>query len=255
MTRGFPPLRGLLPLLVLLAVWQLIGSEASPFFPPPSSWVSAIAGQWAAGTLPVAALETLTTFAIALVVAIVLGTALGMAIGASARADRALGPSLAFARAIPPATVVPVAALLLGYDETMKVAVVTFAATWSILLSTRSGMRAVDPLLLDTAKTLRLNAVDTARKCVLPALLPSIFTGVRVATPVALAITLLVEVLTRVNGIGALIDAAQRSYLPGQVYGLLLVSALFTLLVTGAVSALEVYALRNRPPTGPRQPV
>jgi ABC-type nitrate/sulfonate/bicarbonate transport system permease component len=247
MSRGFPPLRGLLPLLLLLAVWEVVGAARSPYFPKPSSWVQAVTGRWTDGSLPPALLETATTFAVSLVAACVLGTVLGIAIGAFDRADRALGPSLAFARAVPPATLVPIAALLLGYDETMKVSVVTFAATWSVLLNTRAGTRALEPVLLDTARSLHLGPLATVGKCVLPALLPAIFVGIRLATPVALAITLLVEVLTRVNGVGALIAAAQRNYLSAQVYGLLLVAALFSLLVTGSVSRIEAYALRHRP--------
>lgn len=247
MNRGFPPLRGLLPLGLLLMVWQLAGAARSPFFPRPSSWVASIVDLWADGSLPPALVDTLTTFFLSLSLATVLGAVLGIAIGASGRADRALGPSLAFARALPPATLVPIAALLLGYDETMKVAVVTFAASWSVLLNARAGTRGLDPVLLDTARSLHLGAVGTVRKCLLPALLPAIFVGIRVAAPVALAITLLVEVLSRVNGVGALIAVAQRNYLSAEVYGLLLVSALFSLVVTGTVAKIESYALRHRP--------
>lgn len=244
---AFPPLRGLLPLGLLLLVWELAGSDGSPYFPPPSEWADGVAVLWNNGTLWPAAVETLSTFAIALAVATVLGTLLGLILGASRAADRALGPTFEFARAMPPAAVVPIAALLIGYDTKMKVVVVTFAAIWSILLNTRTGMRSIDPVLLDMATCLRLNAFDRSRKCVVPALLPSIFLGVRVAAPVALVITLLVEIVTRFDGIGALIAVAQRNYLAGQVYGLLLVAGLFSFVVNGLVSMLQSFAFRNRP--------
>lgn len=192
-------------------------------------------------------MQTLTTFALGLAAATVLGTFLGLIVGASRTTDRALGPTLEFARAMPPAAIVPIAVLLIGYDTAMKVAVVTFAAVWSILLNTRSGLRSIDPVLLDTARCLRLNRFDTSRKCILPALLPSIFLGVRVAAPVTLVITLLVEIVTRVDGVGALIAVAQRNYLSGQVYGLILLAGMFSFLVNGVVSMLQAYAFRNRP--------
>ena len=244
---AFPPLRGLLPLALLLLAWELMADDGSPYFPPPTSWAEGLADLWDNGTLWPAAIQTLSTFAIALAAATVLGTLLGLLLGASRTADRALGPTLEFARAMPPAAVVPIAALLIGYDTTMKVAVVAFAAVWSILLNARTGVRSIDPVLLDTARCLRLNAFDRTRKCVLPALLPSIFLGVRVAAPVALVITLLVEIVTRFDGIGALIATAQRNYLAGQVYGLILVAGLFSFLVNGLVSVLQAYAFRNRP--------
>ncbi|MGH9278821.1 MAG: ABC transporter permease [Acidimicrobiales bacterium] len=245
---AFPPLRGLLPLAVLLVVWQLRASDSSPYFPPPSRWIEGLGDLWSNGTLWPATVQTLTTFLVALILATVIGTLLGLIVGGSRRADRALGPTLEFARAMPPAAIVPIAALLIGYNPTMKVAVVTFAAVWSILLNARAGVLSLDPVLLDTSRCLRLSRFDRARKCTLPALLPSIFLGVRVAAPVALVITLLVEILTRVDGIGALMATAQRSYLAGQVYGLILVAGVFSLLVTGLVSTLQTYALRNRPP-------
>jgi ABC-type nitrate/sulfonate/bicarbonate transport system permease component len=129
----------------------------------------------------------------------------------------------------------------------MKVAVVTFAAIWPILLNARAGVRRLDPVLLDTARSLNLRPFDRLRKVTLPALFPAIFLGVRVAAPVALVITLLVEILTRAGGIGAQIATAQRSYLSGRVYGLILVAGLFSLAVNGLVSILESYVFRHRP--------
>lgn len=245
--RSFPPLRGLLPLAVLLGLWQLMGSESSPYFPPPSTWARGLRVLWDNGTLGPAAMETLVTFALSLVAATVLGSVLGIVVGASRRIDRALGPSLEFARAMPPAAMVPIAALLIGYDETMKVAVVTFAAVWSILLNARAGVRALDPVLLDSAKSLHLSRFDQLRKCKVPALMPSILLGVRVAAPVSLVITLLVEIVTRVGGLGGLIALSQRNYLSGQVYGLILLAGLFSFVLNGLVAVVETFIFRHRP--------
>jgi ABC-type nitrate/sulfonate/bicarbonate transport system permease component len=246
--RSFPPLRGLLPLVLLLGVWQVVGSQGSPYFPPPSAWADGLARLWRNGTLRPAVVATLLTFSIASVVATMLGALLGLVVGASRRADRALGPALEFARAMPPAAMVPVAVLLIGYDQRMKVAVVTFAAIWPVLLNTRAGVRSLDPVLLDTARCLHLNRFDRSRKCVLPALLPAILLGIRVAAPVTLVITLLVEILTRVGGLGALIALSQRNYLSAQVYGLILVAGLFSFVVNGTVALAETLLYRHRPP-------
>ena len=243
----FPPLQGLLPLFAVLAAWEVTAPDGSPYFPPPSSWADGLADLWSSGTLRPAATATLVTFVVGLAVATVLGTLLGLVVGASRRTDQALGPTLEFARAMPPAAVVPVATLLIGYDGKMKVAVVVFAAIWPVLLNTRAGVQSLDPVLLDTARCLHLSQFDRSRKCVLPALSPAIFLGVRVAAPVALVITLLVEILTQVNGVGGLIAVSQRNYQSAQVYGLILVAGLFSLLVNGLVATLEANAFRHRP--------
>lgn len=242
-----PPVRGLAPLALLLGAWELTGAERSPYFPRPSTWPAALGDLWTAGTLLPAAGATITTFCLALGVAIVLGTLLGLLAGGVRTIDRALNPTLEFARAMPPAAIIPIATLLIGYNEQMKVAVVSSAAIWPILFNSRAALRRLDPVLIETARSLHLTRLQRVRKITFPALLPGIFLGVRVGGPIALVVTLLVEFLTQVDGIGGLIATAQRSYLSDQVWGLILVAGLFSLLVGGLIAALEGYVLRHRP--------
>jgi ABC-type nitrate/sulfonate/bicarbonate transport system permease component len=224
-----------------------MGSEASPYFPPPSTWLPALARLSHDGALWPALAATVVTVTVALGVATVLGALLGCLVGASPRADRALGPIFEVSRATPPAVMVPVATLLLGYGGTMKVTVVTLAAIWAVLLNTRAGVKQMDPVLLDTARMLRLRRLDRIGKVILPALIPSIFLGVRVAAPIALVITLLVEILTQVPGLGGLIATAQRTFRSPEVYGLVVVAGLISLSLNALVAALETYVFRNRP--------
>lgn len=240
------PVRGLLPLAGLLAVWQLAGSPRSPYFPTPSSWVEALVDLWGSGALQGAVIATMRTFALGLVLASLAGMTLGLVVGALPAVDRALNPSFEFARAMPPAALVPVATLLLGFDETMKVVVVVLAAAWPVLLNTRTAVRGIDATLLDTAMTLRLGTAGRLRKVIVPALLPAVFTGVRVAVPFALVITLLVEILTQLGGVGGLIAHAQQTFRPARLYGLIVVAGLLSLAVNTAVEAFERFVFRYR---------
>ncbi|HVM13317.1 MAG TPA: ABC transporter permease [Egibacteraceae bacterium] len=239
--------RGLVPLALVVLAWELLGSPDTPLFPAPSSWPPALVDLWERGRLGPEVVATLRTFFIGLGAATLLGAALGILVGRSRAADRALNPTFEFARAMPPAAMVPIATLLLGFDETMKVTLVTITAIWPVLLNTRSGVRVLDRTLLDTGRTLQLTHATTLRKIYLPALFPSILLGVRVAAPIALVITLLVEILTSVNGVGALIADAQRTFRPARVYGLIMVAGAISLALHIAVTTLESYALRYRP--------
>jgi len=245
--RGVPPLRGLIPLALLLAAWQVFGSSTSPYYPRPSTWWTGLSELWTSGALLPAIGSTLQTFTISLVIATVLGALLGGVIGAWRLAHRALNPTLEFLRAMPSATVVPIFVLLIGYDQKMKVTVVVFTAIWPIMLNTMSAVRNINPLLLDTAASLHLSGFDRARKVLFPSLLPAILLGVRVAAPVTLIITLLVEILTAVNGVGALIATAQRNFQSAAVFGLVIVAGLFGLLVNAFVALIESYVFRYRP--------
>ena len=239
-------LTGLLPLALLLAVWELVGSPDSPFFPAPSSWWPALFVRGQGEDIIPAILDTTQTFGLGLIVATIVGVGVGLGVGVSSRADQAFGPMFEFARALPPAALVPVATLLLGFDETMKVVVVVLAAVWPIMLNTRTGVRTIDPTLLDAARSMRLSRRQTVWRVLLPSVTPSVLLGVRVATPVALVITLLVEYLTGVNGVGALVGDAQRTFQPARVYALIVIAGLLSLVVNSLVRYLESGVTRRR---------
>lgn len=242
----FGSLPGLLPLVLLLIVWELRGSRDSPFFPAPSSWWPALFKRGQGDTILPAVADTVGTFGLGLAVATVLGIALGLCVGASRTVGRAAGPTFEFARALPPAAMVPVATLLLGFDETMKIVVVVLAAIWPILLNTSTAVRGLNPTLLETARSLRLSKTRTFFGVLLPSVMPSVILGVRVATPVALVITLLVEYLTAVNGLGALVGDAQRTFQPARVYALIVIAGLLSLFVNAVVRGIEDRVLQRR---------
>ncbi|MFC0111360.1 ABC transporter permease [Kibdelosporangium aridum] len=233
------PIRGLLPLVILLGLWQLLGDPGSPYFPPPSEWVSAVQPLVDNNTLWEAIGATALTFLLGLVLATVIGSAIGTVVGASKSVDRALSPSLEFLRALPAAALVPVAALILGYTTSMKLVVVVLPATWPILLACRTARRSLSPVLLDVPRTLALSRWARVTKILTPALLPAVLLGVRVAAPLALIITLLVEIITRVDGLGAVLGAAQANFLSAQVYGLLAVTGVLGYAVNWVVTRGE----------------
>jgi ABC-type nitrate/sulfonate/bicarbonate transport system permease component len=247
-SSALPSIRGLLPLLLLLVAWQLLQSGNSPYFPPPSDWWNGIVQLARSGRLYPALWSTVTSLLLGMAIAIVLGGALGLLIGISARFARATGPLLEFLRAIPPPAIVPVAILFMGYDERMKLTVVVLAAIWPILLNTASAAERVHPLLLDVAGTFRLSAAERIWRIVLPSVVPAILLGIRVALPLAIVVTLLVEILTSIQGIGALMIAAQRNFQSPQVYGLLVVIGLFGFLVNDIFAIVEALLLRRWPP-------
>src|SRR5882757_7986835 len=127
---GLPALRGLLPLVLLLAAWQALGPHGSPYFPPPSAWWTGVATLSRTGRLMPALSSTLVTFVLAIAIACILGGAAGILIGRSAAARRALGPLLEFCRGLPPPVIVPVAVLVLGYVEGLKLVIVVSVAVW-----------------------------------------------------------------------------------------------------------------------------
>ncbi|MBR0999566.1 ABC-type nitrate/sulfonate/bicarbonate transport system permease component [Bradyrhizobium japonicum] len=241
--NAWSALQGLLPLIALLLLWQVLGDPRSPYFPPPSRWAAALIDRTIAGDLVPAVLVTFQSVAAALVLATALGVGIGWLIGASPGLARCLGPTLEFLRTLPPPTIVPVAALIVGVNEKMKLFVIVFAALWPVLLNTTSGVRSLHPTLLEAARSLQLGVIARVTKIFLPALLPSILTGVRVAAPLAIIVSLLAEMLTLMPGLGALLLMAQRNFNAAEVFGLLAVVGSFGFIINAALAAFESWAL------------
>jgi ABC-type nitrate/sulfonate/bicarbonate transport system permease component len=243
-----PSARGLLPLIAALGIWQVCQPGDSPYFPPPLEWWNGLEVLAKRGQLFPALAATTETLTLGLAAATVVASCLGVLIGTSARLSRAIGPLLEFLRAIPPPAIVPVAILFIGYDERMKFTVVFLAALWPILLNTASAAERIHPLLLDVASSFRLSALDRLWRIVLPSVVPAVLLGVRVALPLAIVVTLLVEILTSINGIGALMIGAQRNFQSRQVYGLLVLIGLFGFAINFVFAAVEGSTLRRWPP-------
>lgn len=248
MTSRLPAVRGLMPLIVFLIAWQLLQRGQSPYFPRPSTWWTSIVLLTQEDRLLPAIGATLKSFAYGLTAAALFGGTVGVLIGMSRRASRILGPLLEFCRALPPPVVVPVAVLLLGYSENLKLLVVGWAAAWPILLNTASATRLIDPLLLDVARTFRLTRTKALAKIIIPAVIPAFLLGVRVAVPLAITITLLIEMITSMPGIGALIALAGREFRSSDVYGMLVLVGLLGFILNNAFVLFEGAVLSRWPP-------
>ena len=240
-------MRGALAPLTMLLLWQIFGVAASPEFPPPLSWLRAVGVLWRNGDLLPAFGATIYVLLMSLLAASVIGFAIGLAIGASVRLQQWSGLLLEYLRAIPPPVLIPVIVLLLGYSDVMKISVVALAALWPILLNTIAGIRRLAPLTLDLARSLRLSKTETVTKVLVPAAVPSLLLGIRVALPHAIIITLVVEMFTGAPGLGGLIMSAERTYDASAVYGLLVVIGIIGLLLTSLFNRAERLILARWP--------
>lgn len=241
-------LLGFLPLVIGLVVWELIPSaEQSPFFPPPSAWLEDLRNQHGFGEIVSELAATLRTVVIGMLVAAVVGAVVGIAIGSFRVVRLSLSTTLEFLRALPAPVIIPIAVLALGQTETMKVFCVAFASVWPVLLNSASAASSTNPLLLDVGRTLQLTRAEQVRKIVLPSTVPSILLGVRVALPVAVILTILIEMLGSNVGIGSLLIEAQRAYQSADAFGLLFVVGIFGFALNAVFAGIGWLFLRRWP--------
>ncbi|NNN19993.1 MAG: ABC transporter permease subunit [Acidimicrobiaceae bacterium] len=246
--KGVAPMIGLLPIAILLVIWQFLGNPHSVFFPLPSHWWTAIQGVEQQGNLWSSILATSLTFIESIIVAALIGTSLGIALGSIRWGGKALDPLLDFLRNLPAAALVPAAAIVLGTNTKMALVIVVLSSIWPILLNTRAEIQNLSPVLSSSIINLRLSGWHRL-SVMIGSALPGILLGIRVAAPLALIVTLLAEFITNLSGVGALILSAQQNFNSAEVYALLVVAGLLALAVNSLVSAIEASVLRRHGPS------
>lgn len=211
-----------LVLAFLVGVWEIAARTArSVYFPPPSEIARTGAQLWFTG--PASHLFFTDTWAQDIVpslgralggwlLAAAIGISLGLALGRSRTGMDYVGPLFAFMRAIPPVTLVPVFIVLFGLYNEMKLATIVFGAIWPILLNTVDGVRSVDPLQADTARSFRTPRHRWITMVVLPAALPKIFAGLRLSLSIAVLLMVISELVGKTSGLGYQLLFAQHQF-------------------------------------------
>lgn len=173
-------------------------------------------------------------FSIALLVAI----PLGLLVGWYPLARDLLQPFLELFRNTAALALLPVFILILGIGEVSKVAIVSFACFWPVLLNTITAVRDVDPLLIKSARSMNLSSFKLFYKVILPASIPTIFTGIRMAGTGAILVLIAAEMIGAKAGLGYYITYAQYNFLIPEMYGGIITISILGLLINfGLVSA------------------
>jgi NitT/TauT family transport system permease protein len=214
----------------LAAIWELfprLGVVDATFLPPLSEvlvawWQLASSGELLTH-VEASLVRSVSGFGAAVAIAI----PLGLVIGWYKPVATLLNPLLEVFRNTAALALLPVFVLILGLGETSKIAIVFYACTWPILLNTISGVRTVDPLLIKSARSLGLGPVRLFQKVVLPAAVPTIFTGIRLAGAFSILILIAAEMVGAKAGLGYLINYAQYNFaVPDMYAGIITISAI-----------------------------
>jgi NitT/TauT family transport system permease protein len=149
---------------------------------------------------------TLTAWGIGLGIATVVAVPLGLVLGSFRIAYEASSAVVEFMRPIPSVALIPLAILVFGQNTDMKIALVVYASLWPIFFNTVYGVRDVDPIAKETARTFRLSRIGILARVSLPYAAPLAATGVRISAAIALIVTISAELLAgSASGIGAYI--------------------------------------------------
>ena len=234
-------------LLVLLALWEAIPrlGLTDPTFLPPFSDVIAAGWQLAqSGELYDDVAASLLRAVSGFLISVVLIVPLGLAVGWYARLGDLLNQFIEVCRNTAPLALLPVFILLLGIGEFSKITMVIYSCAWPLLLNTIAGVKQVDPLLIKSARTMGATPQQLFRKVILPAALPTIFVGIRLASASAMLVLVASEMVGAKAGLGYLIIYSQYSFLIPQMYFGILGITVIGLTFNAVLEALEGRLMR-----------
>jgi NitT/TauT family transport system permease protein len=152
--------------------------------------------------------ETMRAFLFALALSILLGLAIGVLLGAHRFSGEVAEPVLVAFYSIPKITLYPIILLAFGLGLPAKVAFGTIHGVVPVAIFTMGAVRGVNPVLLKTARVLKLRPAKVVASVLLPAALPEIFTGLRIGFSLTLIGTLLGEMFGAQRGLGYLLMTA-----------------------------------------------
>jgi ABC-type nitrate/sulfonate/bicarbonate transport system permease component len=202
-------------LLLLLGAWELVcraGMVKSQALPAPSVVFVRLAQQSIDPQFLHHVAQTLLRLGAGLGIATVLGIALGLAAASWPIGGRLLEPLLRVLAPIPKIALYPALILILGFDHASKIALVAADAIFPILFATYYGSRMVERKLIWSARAAGTSTFGCAFKVVLPAALPSVLTGFRIALVIACVVVFLAEMISSTDGLGHLLIRAARSF-------------------------------------------
>jgi len=237
---------GVVLIALLLVLWQLSAMYLvhSPTWPSVTQIVEAWVENLADGTLPTHIVATFWRQMLGYGLAVVLGATLGLAMGYYRPLYNLFEPLVEILRPIPGPTYLPVLVLFVGIGNEMKVVLILLAALFPILLNTYSGVRSIDRVQFDTARTLGLTTFQTFRELVLPAASPQILTGMRISLAISLILAILGEMIVSNDGLGYFTLLAQRTFKVPEMYAGIFTLAAFGYVLNRIFLVLEARLIR-----------
>jgi NitT/TauT family transport system permease protein len=207
--------RGCISIFIGVTLWEILTRlllENELLIPPPSSvlrtfWILLLSGQ-----LKRHFLATLLEFAYGFSIACVIGVLLGYLMGMYKWFDEIMDPWIATLYSIPIITIVPLIIIWFGIGMMSKVIVVFKITAVAIILNTAAGVKTLNPVWLELAKSLRLSAWETTYKIRFPGALPFIITGMRLGVGRALLGVVVAELMAANAGLGYLLRDSSETW-------------------------------------------
>ena len=173
--------------------------------------------------------------------ATLIGIPLGLAMGASRAFEAFVNPAFLLIRPIPPLAWIPLAIVWLGLGDAAKVLIIWFAAFVPAVINSYSGVRAIEPHLLEAARMLGVSRAMLVREVLVPGAMPMIFTGLRLSLQACWTTLVAGELIGAIAGLGHVLYQASLDIFPAMI-----VVGMAAVAVTGAAMTMVLGRIERR---------
>jgi sulfonate transport system permease protein len=240
----------LLSPIALLCIWELasqLGWIPQRIIAAPSQIGGTLWAMIVSGELGKHLLVSLQRALLGLSIGVSIGVVAALITGLSKRGEVILDSPMQMLRTIPSLALVPLFILWFGIGEFTKIALIVTGTTFPVYLNLFSGIRNIDPKLIEAANTLGLNRRELIWHVILPGSLPSFFVGLRYSLGISWLALVFVEQINTTAGIGFLASDARDFMRTDVIVICLLIYSVLGLLIDGLIRTLERFALAWRP--------
>jgi sulfonate transport system permease protein len=232
----------LLSLAVFLLLWEWAGANIDPvLFTTPTAVAKAAVEMIGSGELWNYLWPSLKVLAIGFALACAIGIGLGLLLARYEMLDVSLSVYITFLYSIPSVALVPLIVLWAGFDTTAKVIILFMFAFFPMVINTYQGVKAVDPKLVEVGRAFRCSERQLWGNIVLPASLPFIVTGLRLALGRGLIGMVLADLYTAISGIGYLIVRTASTYQVAKMFVPIVTLGLLGVTLTALLRLTEKY--------------
>lgn len=234
--------RGCVSIVAGLVIWEILTRlllENELLIPPPSSVLVSFWQLLISGKLNKHFVATLTEFFYGFTTACIVGTAIGYFMGMHKWFDEVMDPWIATLYSIPIITVVPLIIIWFGIGMISKVIVVFKITAVAIILNTAAGIKNLDPVWLELARSLRLSRWETTYKIRFPGALPYIITGMRLGVGRALLGVVVAELMAANAGLGYLLRDSSETWDSPKLFVTVILLATIGLVSFNLIKRLE----------------
>jgi NitT/TauT family transport system permease protein len=227
-------------LVSVLVLWQVVGRGIDPtLFTTPTAVAVAAVDMILSGELWTYLWPSLIVLCIGLALAVVGGIAIGLLLARFWVLDVAFGVYITFLYSIPSVALVPLIVLWAGFDTSAKVIILFLFAFFPMVINTYQGVKNVDPKLLEVGRAFRCSERQLWANIVLPAALPFIITGLRLAVGRGMIGMVLADLYTAISGIGYLIVRTAATYEVDKMFVPIMTLGILGVTLTSLVRVLE----------------